>query len=166
MSVSEKSKQFHTLGPKDVSKTEETWMKVNVVRTTSHTGEQFHIECPVYATDTREEMDARVGMCLSIIQDRLEEENQAFLKIQQEEQLKRMREEAKRRNSIKLQNDLKKLEREGKKQGWKPETLEAKKKETMEKFETAQKTLDEDETLEGILAKAPKNLEVQEPATH
>lgn len=159
MPLSERTKEFHTLGPCDVKKGgEETWMKVNVVRQTSHTGEQFHFEIPVYASDTREEMNKRIGMCLSVIQDRLEEENEAFLEIQQGEQKKRLTQEAKKRNTLKFESEKKQLRKQAKKEGWTQEVLDEKIADVTERYEAAMKTLDDgNQTIEEIVAAAPKN---------
>lgn len=165
MAMSKDTEKYHAMAPKDTCKDGETPLfRVNVVRTTSHTGEQFHIDCPVYSTDTREELDNRVGMCLSVIQDRLEAENEAYLAVQEASTKKRLTEEALRRNQKKLEKDLKKLEQQRKTERWTDETYEAKKADLRTRFETAQKTLEESETVEDVVANAPKNLEIAESA--
>jgi hypothetical protein len=153
------SERFHTLGPKETIKSGDPAFRIGIVRTTSYTGEQFHIDCPVYADDSRAELHDRVGMCLSVIQERLEEENEAMVEINEREQKTRLREEVIKRNVMKFNKDKKDLEKEAKKAGWKPETLEAKIKDLEERFDTAQKTLEESETVENIkaLAGAPKH---------
>lgn len=158
MALTEETEKYHTLGPKETSKgSEECWMKVNVVRQTSHTGEQFHFEIPVYASDTRDEMNDRIHMCLSVIQDRLEQENTAFLKIQAEEQKKRLTQEAIERNWKKFEREKKDLQKEAKKAGWKQETLDAKLADLTERFTKAQETLEGSNTVEELVAVAPKN---------
>jgi hypothetical protein len=74
--------RFHKLGPNETIKADaKQVMEIQVARQTSTTGEQIAIGCPVYADDTREELNARLGMVYSILQDRLEEENKAMLNL-------------------------------------------------------------------------------------
>lgn len=83
--------QYHKLGPKDVGFDKDKEGRVaelNIARTTSHTGEQLMISCPVYASDSRDELSARVQFCFSIIQDRMEDENVAMIELQNKARLR------------------------------------------------------------------------------
>lgn len=133
---------FHKLGPKDVFKAGKTpVMHVDVVRTTSHTGEQFHINCPVYEDDTREEMKTRVWTCLSLIQERLEEENEALDMVNKKTQAERLREESIRRNQSKFKKDKKELIARSRSEKWTKEQVDKELVDLESRFKQAQDTL-------------------------
>lgn len=67
----------HSLGPIDVGLKNE--MVINIARTTNQTGEQFHFQVPIYPDDSRDMVNDRVNFCLSIMQDRMEDENKRVL---------------------------------------------------------------------------------------
>jgi thiamine kinase-like enzyme len=77
--------KYHALGPADVGLQATAYL--DIARTTSHTGEQFHVQVPVYKEDTREQLKDRVNFFLSIIQDRMEDENKAVNKMNEIRQL-------------------------------------------------------------------------------
>jgi hypothetical protein len=77
---------YHKMAPKDVGLKAQT--HIDVIRTTNQTGEQFHVQVPVYEDDTREAVKSRVNFFLSIIQDRMEDENKAVSKLNDTRQLK------------------------------------------------------------------------------
>ena len=77
MPLMESHKPYHQLAPKDIGL--QGPMPIQISRTTSQTGEQFTFEVPVYPDDTREVLRKRVNFALSIIQDRMEDENAAIL---------------------------------------------------------------------------------------
>lgn len=69
--------RYHKLTPKDIAL--QSPMPIQISRTTSQTGEQFTFEVPVYPDDSREMVRDRVNFALSVIQDRMEDENAAIL---------------------------------------------------------------------------------------
>jgi hypothetical protein len=69
--------KYHKLSPRDLKFGEKPVMNFGVARTTAMTGEQLHVDCPVYMSDSREDVLNRLGFCYSIIQERLEDENKA-----------------------------------------------------------------------------------------
>ena len=77
--------KYHKLGPSDVGLQATAYL--DIARTTSHTGEQFHVQVPVYKEDSREQLKDRVNFFLSIIQDRMEDENKAVNKMNEIRQL-------------------------------------------------------------------------------
>lgn len=134
--------EYHGLGPKDILKPGKApVMHVDVVRTTSHTGEQFHINCPVYEDDTREELKTRIWTYLSIIQERLEDENEAMERVNRLSQQERLREESIRRNQSKFKTDKKDIIKRARAEGWTKEQVDSAMESLTVKFETAQKTL-------------------------
>jgi hypothetical protein len=85
----ERHEKFHKSGPKDCfwGKPKDAVTSIRVTRSTI-SDEQMELLCPVFSTDTRESLDSRLGMLLSIVQDRRDdaatawkaaEENQARL---------------------------------------------------------------------------------------
>jgi len=104
--------KFHKMGPVDTFKKEERAMSIQVARQTSTTGEQIVMECPVFASDTREELNARLGMCYSIMQDRLEDENKAMLRLQEEAKKRKAaaEEEERAKAEEKHQEELRRIE--------------------------------------------------------
>ncbi len=75
--------KYHDMGPKDVGLKEA--VKLQVARTTDHTGEQFAFEIPIYPDDSREQVRDRVNFFLSIMHDRVEDVNQAMLESREKE---------------------------------------------------------------------------------
>lgn len=100
---------FHKMGAKDAGLTEKT--VVHVVRTTNQTGEQFHAEIPIYPDDSREVIKNRVNFFLSIIQDRMEDENKAVQARDQETRRIHAISEAMKRNNQSFANQSKALQK-------------------------------------------------------
>ncbi len=100
-------KKYHEMGAQEAQLKEKT--TVHVVRTTNQTGEQFHVEVPIYPTDDREAIKNRVNFFLSIIQDRMEDENKAMVDAQKKEYEKRALQEASQRNNQSFINQSKDL---------------------------------------------------------
>lgn len=134
-------KKYHEMSPKDVVKQEQSVMSIDVARTTTHTGEQFHVTIPVYISDSREELRDRMQFCLSIMQERMEEENEAMNRMNAAVQTERVRGESIRRNQLKLKKDRKELLIRSKREGWNKEVTDNELNDLQQKFETAQKTL-------------------------
>lgn len=114
MSLIPEHEQHHSLGPKDVGI---KWdkpaaMHVEVVRTTNQTGEQICVKVPVYGDESREELQKRLAMAYSIIQDRLEDENKAVNWRNEKGQTARRAAEKVRRKEIDLKDQLKPIEKE------------------------------------------------------
>lgn len=87
------NERFHKLAPKDVLKADEKpLIEMQLAKQTTSTGEQIVMNCPMYASDTREELNDRIQMCFSIMQERMEEENKVLLKLA--EDAKRKKKEA------------------------------------------------------------------------
>lgn len=77
---SPKHKKWHSLAPKAVSwgvKKEPVMTSIDVTRS-SMEGEQISFRCPVFKSDTREELSDRLGLLFSVVQDRLEDANEAW----------------------------------------------------------------------------------------
>lgn len=90
--------KHHKASPADVGLKETA--RIAVIRTTNQTGEQFQIEIPVYPDDSREQLNDRVGFFLSIVQDRMEDENKAVNELNQRaEKVRRTGEQLKRLTS-------------------------------------------------------------------
>jgi hypothetical protein len=140
-----------SLGAKDVLKDSTPLTQVSVTRVTSKTGEQFHMDCPIYGDDTREEINERMGMFLSIIQDRLEEENAAWNEIEEEQLKKRLIKEATKRNKASYEKQKAALDKRVAKKKITVEQYEAEVAELKTTFETANTKLAEPETAEGIV---------------
>ncbi len=83
--------QYHKLGPKDCAfkSYKKKVADVNICRNTSTTGEQISILIPIYSDDSRKEMDDRLGMAYSILQDRLEAENKVMAVLNEKQQNRR-----------------------------------------------------------------------------
>lgn len=81
----EKHQKYHSVGPKDVKfgGKDDAVMMVGITRSTMDS-EQISIQVPVFAGDSREDMDLRIGMALSIAQDRMEDVNQAWQIVDQQ----------------------------------------------------------------------------------
>jgi len=154
MAISKTDKQYkahRVLGPKEVAKDSAIFTKIDVVRVTSKTGEQFHMECPLYVDDTREEVNTRMGMLLSVVQDRLEEENEAWNEVETTQLKKRLIKEAAKRNEKSLKT--KKLALDNRLKHSKISTDDYTKEllELEEKFATAMKELTQAETPEELV---------------
>lgn len=93
---------YHKKGAKDIAwgKEEDLGFHVQLQRATSVTNEQFAIQIPIYKTDTREEMRDRLQLAYSIVQERLEDENDSMIELhnrQQEQQRAAMEEQLKKK---------------------------------------------------------------------
>jgi len=120
--------KYHALGPSDLKFGEKPVMNFGVARTTAQTGEQLHVECPVYASDSREEVLSRLGFCYSIIQERMEDENKAVRWIDERVQkAARAHEKIKDLNNM-ADADAKRLKKDVKDLGALKEKLEELKK--------------------------------------
>ncbi len=73
-------KKYHDMGPADLGLKETLY--VQVARTTTQTGEQFIFNVPFYQDDSREMFTNRINFCLSVMQDRMEDENKAVEEVQ------------------------------------------------------------------------------------
>lgn len=168
MALSSKHRKYHELSPCDVFTKEETPItSYDVGRATSATGEQFHFSCPVYKSDTREELNNRIQFLMSIVQDRLEEENEAMQEAEAEVTKARRKGEVMKRNRSKYDAELKALKKEAKKKGWTEEETTTKVTELTNKFEKAQELVAGAEDLETIMDLSKKPLEaVEATATH
>lgn len=102
--------KYHKMDAKDAHIKEKTIM--HVTRNTTQTGEQFHAEIPVYPEDTREMVKERTNFLLSIIQDRLEDENKAVNEQTQKQQRINDLAQAYKRNHISFQAKAKALKKE------------------------------------------------------
>lgn len=76
--------KYHTMGPGDVGLKEP--MHVGIIRTTAQTGEQFQFDVPIYPDDSREMVRNRINFVLSIMQDRMEDENKAVEELNKKQQ--------------------------------------------------------------------------------
>ena len=79
-----KHERFHKLGPADLNWDEKPLTEVLVQRQTSMTGETISISVPVYAADTREVLNDRMGLFFSIMQDRMEDENERVMELEKQ----------------------------------------------------------------------------------
>jgi hypothetical protein len=83
----ERHKKFHESGPKDLKKGErnekgelkDAIATFQVTRSTID-NEQMSVSIPVFESDSREDLDLRVGMLMSIMQDRIEDAAKAWQK--------------------------------------------------------------------------------------
>lgn len=64
--------------PKDIKWTGTKVSEIEVCRQTEATGEQFVIKIPVFLEDTREVLTDRLNFIYSIMQDRMEDGNEAI----------------------------------------------------------------------------------------
>jgi hypothetical protein len=113
MALIPEHEKFHALGPIDTIKSGgERVMGIQIARQTNATGEQIVMECPVYNTDTRDELNARLQMCYSLLQDRLEDENKAMLALEEKAKAKKAAAEAEEeaRKEEKHQTELRRIE--------------------------------------------------------
>lgn len=84
----ERHKKFHESGPKDLKdgdRNEKGELKnaiatFNVTRSTID-NEQMSVSIPVFTSDSREDLDLRVGMLMSIMQDRIEDAAKAWAEV-------------------------------------------------------------------------------------
>lgn len=115
--------KYHSMSPKDVGLSGEKKQVtvIDVARTTNHTGEQFHVAVPVYAEDTRQELRDRIYFFLSIVQERLEEENRAIQVANDRNQKLRNVQATVKRNALHFQKQLAALQKRAKKEKWQDE---------------------------------------------
>lgn len=141
MPLSPETRKHHSTNPCDVglSPEKKAAMTVGIVRQTSQTGEQIHIDCPVYAEDTREQLKARLGFCYSILQERLEEENEAVNFQNKRHQTMRMCKVADENNIKHKEKLFAKLEKSAKAQRWTEEKIAEEKKLIETEFDKAHK---------------------------
>lgn len=128
---------YHVMGPKDIGldPDKKSAMTIDVLRTTNHTGEQLHVQVPVYGNETREEVQQRLGFVYSLIQDRLEEENKAVAWRNERSDIIRRASEMSRRNQERLTKQLRLLDRKRKSERWTEETFIAERTKLMKEFE-------------------------------
>ena len=147
MSLLEEHDKYKAMGPSDVFKKEgEPAMAIQVSRSTSHTGEQFSFECPIWKDDTREDVKNRLYWALSIVQDRLEEENEAMIRIEAANQKTRLKQEAAKRNEKRYNQRLKDLKRAKIKESWTDEAHQTKVDEETAKYKESLSLLEAAET--------------------
>lgn len=108
-------KKYHEMGPKDAGLKGE--VKLQVARTTDHTGEQFAMDIPIYPDDSREQVRDRVNFFLSLIHDRVEDVNKAIVEMNEREQKLRHARELIKRNLQTFANKAKALEKRLKRKG-------------------------------------------------
>lgn len=120
MSLSPETKVFHSIGPKDIGLDPERKpaMNIGIVRTTNQTGEQIHIDCPVYGDETREVLKQRLGFAYSVLQDRLEEENKAVAWQNKRQQTIRSVIAADKKNAERLEQLFAKCAKDAKRHKW------------------------------------------------
>lgn len=99
----EKHKRYHSLGPADCyfGRKGKAVASISVTRSTVD-NEQMTINIPVFSDDTRQTLDDRIGMFLSLPQERMEDANAAWQLVQDEhkaeqDRLKAEAEEKKKR---------------------------------------------------------------------
>ena len=75
----DRHRRFHESGPKDVhwGKPKTAVCTIRVTRSTI-SDEQMEFICPVFSDDTRESLDSRLGMLLSVAQDRRDDAAKAW----------------------------------------------------------------------------------------
>jgi len=75
----DRHKQYHATGPIDLKwgGKEKAVASMSVTRSTID-NEQVSFACPIFEDDTRESLDIRLGMFHSLIQDRMEDANEAW----------------------------------------------------------------------------------------
>lgn len=126
----------HSLGPKDLGLDPEkkAAMSVDIARSTNHTGEQLHVSVPIYGTESREEIQKRLGFAYSIIQDRLEAENK-LIDWQNSKQTT-MRRSVTYIESLKkeMKAELNALDKRNRKEGWDAERLMSERTSIVEKY--------------------------------
>jgi hypothetical protein len=80
----ERHRKHHSVGPKDCH-----WgkpkMAVTTIRVTRSTisDEQMEVLIPVFSDDTRESLDLRLGMMMSLAQDRRDDVNLAYAEAEE-----------------------------------------------------------------------------------
>lgn len=78
----EQDRKFAGMGPKDLRKVaadEKAITLVQFSKTTSMDGEQMSVQIPIYELDSREDVNNRVKMLVSVIIGRMTEVNEAML---------------------------------------------------------------------------------------
>lgn len=120
-------KTYHTIGPKDLGfdGDKKAAMTVDILRTTNHTGEQIHIQVPVYGDETREELKTKLGFVYSIIQDRMEEENKAVEWLNERQNTANLALTLIKRNDALKKTNIEKLTKTARKRKWTDEQLKA-----------------------------------------
>lgn len=152
---------YHKIGPKDVGL--QTHAKIDVVRTTSVTHEQFHIEIPVYPDDSREMLRNRVGMFLSVIQDRLEEENKAVNALNKKQQTLRIAQESIKRNNKLFTDKKRKLDKQLRQKNIGDDEYKAKLKELQDELAKANETFSKSLEDEGLAAQTAEEADQEAP---
>jgi hypothetical protein len=142
--------KYHSLGPQDISwgkENEERVMTFAVTRQSSAFGEQTSMECPVFASDSREMMMNRIHMCYSILQERMEDENKVTITLEGKarERAKeiKLKKEAQDRNQKRFEAEKKEINRKAHAEKWKGDRIEKELEELTAKFFEAQKLIDE-----------------------
>lgn len=84
--------KFHQLGPKDVKwgTPEQLGFHVQVQKQTSALGEQIAIQVPIFVDDTLEDRRNRMQLAYAIMQERMEDENKAIQRANDEALQKRV----------------------------------------------------------------------------
>lgn len=143
MALLKEHEKYHTLSPVDVgmSTDKRQVATIDVARTTNHTGEQFHVAVPVYADDTREALNDRLQFFLSIIQDRLEEENKAVVAQNEKAQKIRNLQESMRRNGIHFKKKLEALKKRARKEKWEDAEFVAERAKLIDELKNANEQL-------------------------
>lgn len=103
----EKHEKWHKLGPVECRWEEKPVTVINVTRSTMD-NEQFSIAIPVFQGDSRVDLENRVGLFLSIAQDRMTEANEAWRiadEKSKEEMLKRAEEKPARLKRLEALKD-------------------------------------------------------------
>lgn len=120
MSLLPEHERYHTLGPKDVGVDgdKKPAMTIDVLRTTNNTGEQLHIQVPIYGDDSRDQLRDRLNFAYSILQERLEDENKAVEWRNKRMEIVRRAAEASKRNAERLQKKLNHLQKLARKSKW------------------------------------------------
>lgn len=78
----DKHRRWHSLGPKDCKwpGAKKAVTSISVTRSTID-NEQMSIAIPVFCDDTREDLSDRLGMMLSVVQERLDESAEAWREV-------------------------------------------------------------------------------------
>lgn len=132
-------RKYHAMGPKDVGivPDKKAAMFLDVIRTTNNTGEQLHMQIPVYGDETREELNNRFNFAFSFIQDRLEAENQSIEWKNQRLTVIRRAQVVLEKNAKHFEKKLNELNKMRRKQNWSQEQFEHERKKLIEDLEKA-----------------------------
>lgn len=120
----EKHERFHKLGLSDLKWDAKPVTEVLVQRQTAMTGETLSIAVPLYADDTREVLNDRMGLFFSIMQDRMEDENERVMELEQQVTEQRRAAEAKKQADLQAKRQAKLEENAAKKAKWKKPLVE------------------------------------------